>query len=446
MRLGEGSSVGFHLGPAEEETHAAASAAASLVLGKRHGIVRRCVELPWDEGSPRVHTAVAQGARHIPGWWFRDPPDGTGISMDPELARLAAIAEAVERYCSMAPPHPSLLERACFRELGSGAAIPPRNFARLSARQYRRFPTLAPLTEDKVVEWSWSFSLTRRRLALVPAALVYFSRGRRSPNNFSAEMVSSGFACHVCLHHATLTGLCEVFERDALTIAWHNRLPLTPLDPRGTAVEELLNGPLADVGLEFQIFKVPSDGPFPVVLGLGVRSDGQPHVVAGAACRPDPVAAATKALFEVCQVLRRFRGRTVDRPARFTELDDHATFYATAEGAALLHRHLPTGPRMRLDAVDDCSTGAAAADLDLAVKSLDALGLEVLVSDVTTADVAQTGFRVVRVLVPGTIDMSADARFAQLGTPRLYHVPVSLGLRKRALSERQLNRLPVPLA
>lgn len=395
---------------------------------------------------PRIHAIVARGARRIPGWSFRDPPDGTGISTDPDLARLAAIAEAVERYCSMAPPEASLLETAAFRELGP-TATPPHKFARLSRRQYRRFPRLDPLAEDKVIEWSWAYSLTHRRAVLVPAALVYFSRGRRGPNNFSPEMVSSGFACHVGLHHAMLSGLCEIFERDALAIAWHNRLPLAPLDPGGSKVEELLDGPLAHTGLDFRIFKVPSDAPFPVVMALGMNPHGQPHVVVGAACRPDPVAATTKALFEVFQMLHRFQGRTVTRPARFTELDDHATFYATAEGAALLHRHLATAVgSTALEGLTDCSQGSVPADLDFAVHSLATLGLEVLVSDVTTADVAGTGFRVVRVLVPGMLDISADARFAQLGTPRLYHLPVALGLRRRPLSELQMNRLPVPLA
>lgn len=434
------------MGPPLDDTDNVAVAAAERVVGKKYGIVRRCIELPWSNGMPQVHAMVAQGALRIPGWWFRDPPTGTGISTDPGLARLAAIAEAVERYCSMAPPDPRGVRRASFRDLGT-EATDPNAFARLSLRQYRRFSKLDPLTEDKVVDWCWAFSLSRQRAVLVPAAFVYFSRGGRPPNTFSPEMVSSGFACHVCLHAAALTGLCEIFERDALTIAWHNRLPFTPLDPAGTPVAELLEGRLALGDVEFRLFQVPTDAPFPVVVALGLSSEAQPHVMAGAACRPDPVAAATKALFEVCQGLRRFRGRRVSRPARFGELEDHATFYATAEGATLLHRHLTVAGESRtLRGLDNRSSGSSAADLNLALASLTSLGLEVLVSEVTTADVARTGFRVLRVLVPGTLDMAADPRFAQLGTPRLYELPVRLGLHRRPLPETGLNRLPVPIA
>ena len=416
------------------------------VVGSRYGIVRRCIEFPGGDGLPRIHTWVAQGPRRIPGWSFRDPPDGTGVSADTDLARLASVAEAVERYSSMAPLDPALVVRASFAELGA-SAVAPRAFARMSSVQHARFPKVKPFTDDKVVDWCWAFSLTRGVPVRVPAALVYFSSGGSPPNDFSAEMVSSGFACHVSLPHAALTGLCEVLERDALSVAWHNRLPLTPL-LADASVEELAAEALGGCGVRLSLFRVPTDSPFPVVLALARSDERTPHAVVGIACRSDPIAAAVKALCEVCQILPRFRVRPPTPPARLRELADHASFYATAEGARLLDRHLvvAAGAAHPLESLATVGVGSAPHDLAAGVAALERVGLEVLVVEVTTPDVAQAGFCVLRVLVPGTLDMCADPRFPQLGTPRLYELPVRLGLHRRPVPESRLNRLPIPLA
>jgi ribosomal protein S12 methylthiotransferase accessory factor len=80
------------------------------------------------------------------------------------------------------------------------------------------------------------------------------------------------------------------------------------------------------------------------------------------------------------------------------------------------------------------------------VDALTALDLEVLVVDLTSSDVASAGFHVVRVVIPGTVDMNTDERFARLGGGRLYNLPVKLGLAERPRAEADLNRHPVPLA
>lgn len=438
--------TGLHVGAPPADPLAVAHEAVDRALGRRYGIVRNCVEIPTPPPLPRLRTAVAHGPLRIPGWQFRDPAQGTGVSTEFDLARLAAVAETIERYCSMAPPDHALLERASFADVCEDA-VAPAFFALLSKRQYRRFPHLDPLTDNKVIDWCWAFSLTRDRAALVPAALAYFSRGGRRPNDFSPELISTGFACHISVAHAVLAGLCEVIERDALAIAWHNRLPLTRLEVDGTATGALLAGPLAGCGIDFELYQVPTDAPFPVVLAAAWNAASEPHAVVGAACRPDPVAAATKALYETCQLTARLGSGPIKTPTRIREIEDHATFYATAAGAQLLRRNLLAGDDIQqLGDMAVAETGSVVADLDGAVEALATAGLEVLVTDHTTSDVAATGFRVLRVIVPGTCDINSDARFPRLGGSRLYELPVRLGLRDEPLRESGLNLLPVPLA
>lgn len=345
----------------------------------------------------------------------------------------------------MAPPTPGFLVRGSYRDLEE-MAIAPSQFAWLSDEQYLRFPRLSPLTERKVVDWCWSYSLTHSRAVLVPAGLVYFSCGRRAPNDVLPEMISTGTACHVSVPQAVLAGLYEVLERDAVTIAWHNRLPLTALDSAATPVADLLAERLGDCGMHFQLFQVPTDAAPPVILATATSNECEPYVTVGAACRLDPIEAATKALYEACQVLASLRDRKTEHPTYMRRVEDHALFYATLQGGRLFHDNLVVGSRRFLKELPLASAGSDAVDLKLIVGMLADLGLEVIVHEVTTADVAGTGFRVVRVLVPGTIDMSVDTRFLKLGGHRFHDLPLRLGIRRRTLPKRQLNLLPLPLA
>lgn len=442
------STAGFHLGFLPKDPLLLANAAILSLVGQHSGLIRRVGEVPWASGMPRLHLFLAQGSLRAPRGRFRrfrNPPDGTGISPDPELARVAAVAEAVERYCSLlAPAYQELLVSSDFSSLAEPAVAPP-SFASLSGAQYRRAPWLEPLTNTKEIEWCWSYSLLRQRPVLIPAAYVHFSRGVRPPNNFLPELISTGSACHVSLSQAVLAGLCEVLERDALAIAWHARIPLIPLTPEGTVAEILLHDSLADCGASFSLYKVPSLHPFSSIMAVA-RAGTEPYSVVGAACRPDPVEAAVKALCEAAQMLWRLRLKGVTNPLQIRDLEDHANMYATKKGAELLDRHLLCSESPIALAELPRNESSVAGRLDCAVEQLGERDLEVLVTDLTTADVASSGFRVVRVVVPGTMDITADARFPRLGSQRLYGDPVILGVRDRPLPVESLNLLPAPLA
>lgn len=441
----DGQVVGLHLHGCHRTREA--QAAARRALGRRFGLVTACRGLPSQPNLPRLSVFVAHGGPRA-AWGdfptFRERPGGTGVSSDPEDARLAAVAEVVERYTAfVCAPSPSESVRASFDDVGD-VAVSPEAFAQLSPRQYRRFPQLRPLSEANTIDWCWSYSLTRGRGALIPTALVYPRRGRAATGDLVAGLSSTGVACDVSIAHGLLAALCEVLERDALAVAWHGRIPLVALDPTATAAQELITGPLAACSHRFSLFQVPTDLPFPVVLAVAWNPDREPHVATGAACRPDPVDAATKALLEASQMLWRLRGQDAGPPQRIRRFDDHARFFAMRQGADLLRSQLEraAGPRRLVSGDGACS---AARELDRGVRALADLGLDVLTVELTTADVAATGFRVYRVLVPGTIETAADPRLTKLGGRRLYELGVRLGVRERPLRESELNLLPAPL-
>lgn len=422
-------------------------AAARAVVGRRFGLVPTGRSLPQRAALPRLAVYAAEGSARLAWADFRRFPNrllGTGVSTEPELARLAAIAEVVERYTAFTS-RPGKAERvhASFVNLVE-AAVAPSEFALLSSRQYRRLAPLQPLTDSREIDWCRAYSLTHGRAALLPEAFIYPGRVGQSPNNFVAELNSTGVACDVSVPHGVLSALCEVLERDALAVAWHGRLPLVELDPAGSPAEGLIAGPLAAAGHTFSLYQVPSEHPFPVILAVAWNRDEQPHAVTGAACRPDPVDAATKSLLEASQMLWRMHGRRLSPPEAVRSFDDHAVFFATSRGSQLLRRQLSSVvERRRLTSMR--TPGSAASELDRAVANLAEFGLEVLTAELTTPDVAGTGYRVFRVVVPGTIELPANPRNLRLGGHRLYEVPMRLGDRQRQLRENQLNLLPGPL-
>jgi ribosomal protein S12 methylthiotransferase accessory factor len=76
---------------------------------------------------------------------------------------------------------------------------------------------------------------------------------------------------------------------------------------------------------------------------------------------------------------------------------------------------------------------------------LEAAGHEIVAVDVTTPDVAATGLRVVRTVVPGLVS-NFPAAFPFNGRRRLQDAAVELGWRDTPLAEDDLNVFPLPHA
>jgi ribosomal protein S12 methylthiotransferase accessory factor len=416
-------------------------------VGARYGLVQRCEELPRNANSPLLHISVARGPRFVPGSASRIDCDGTGVSCDRDTARRIAIAESMERYCAQMPPSDAELTSARYTELAV-AAVHPGLFAGFSHTQVRDIASLGILTPDTLTQWCVAHRVNTDSKILVPASFIYRALQFQSPSAFLPEGPVSGFACNTSWERAAMSGLSEVLERDALSIMWLNVLPLTVLDPVDTRVEFLLQKVMAPTGLCFDLYRIPSDSPLPVVLAVASRSgEGGSATVVGMGCRVSAVDAAEKAIYECCQVLAWLHSHDDHRPRAIIKLTDHALLYASTYGAELLRRHLKPGGKVQyLAAEADRPVADAPLAFSAAVRQLSQSGRDVLVADITTPDVKTLGMRVVKVIIPGALDISGNPQYAQLGAERLYRVPVDLGLLTERRSSERMNLLPVPLA
>ena len=76
------------------------------------------------------------------------------------------------------------------------------------------------------------------------------------------------------------------------------------------------------------------------------------------------------------------------------------------------------------------------------VDKLNEKNLNVIVKDLTTVDIDDVGFKVVRAVVPGMQPLDINFARRYLGGKRLYGVPCQMGLRSQPLTEEEVNPYP----
>jgi ribosomal protein S12 methylthiotransferase accessory factor len=298
------------------------------------------------------------------------------------------------------------------------------------------------------------YSLTRDRDVLVPASLVYLPyRPAFTDEAVLSPAISTGLACAATIEQATLTALCEVIERDACMIMWLNRLSL----PRVEMPEDVRRGFFVSPGnrplAELQVVDLTTDIGIPAMMALTFsRISGRRIATAGASSHLNPLKAAQKAVTESTNSLTILQIKMKETPewsfdpeyANIIDFVDHGFLYAQP-GMLDQLEFVYDSPNVReIGDLPDQSTGDYGRDVQHCVKQLESAGLESIVVDVTTDDIRDAGFRVVRALVPGTTGLNANYRLRFLGGSRLYEAPVRMGLRRRPLSESELNPQPHP--
>jgi len=152
-----------------------------------------------------------------------------------EAARVAAIAECIERYSGNWIDSKNLVQ-ASYDELTARGdhAVDPEQLVLFSPAQYAAagFPFI-PFTRDLRVHWIRGQCLTCAKSAWVPASLVYVNwylgpYAADPPTNYA---IFSGIAAGPNWDAAVAAGLEEVIERDAKMIWWLNAHPLPGVQP-----------------------------------------------------------------------------------------------------------------------------------------------------------------------------------------------------------------------
>ncbi|HEY2388479.1 MAG TPA: YcaO-like family protein [Candidatus Binatia bacterium] len=436
----------------------AALARASLAVDDRFGIVRQVAVHEVGPSDPPFFFATAQLASTRPFSTAAASVLNGGAGPTSESALLGALGEAVERYAIGSYREEDTF-RASFREV-ERVALDPSRLIFFADEQYswERFPYVR-FSPETPLSWVAGVSLSDGSEKLVPAARVFTPYVAPHPAERLLQSTSTGAACHSEKEQATLLGLYECIERDAVMIAWLNRMSLALLDPAAYEDWELASAVerCRRVDLDVQLFDATTDVGVPTVLAVLASPLGiVPSVAVGAATRASMVEAARKALIESahtffwihtrCRVsdLPRFRSDYAD----VVSLDQHSLLYGDPRmrtKLGFLMEHGKRGASSRTAEPRDVAGTTAADEFARCRDVLRWLDLEAVVVDVTPRDVADLGLAVVRVVVTDLHPLWGGHHVRCLGGVRVRQTPVTLGYFPQALRPAELNTDPHPL-
>jgi ribosomal protein S12 methylthiotransferase accessory factor len=432
------------------------------------GIVRKIKPVEHPAGAPPRYTALTAeiaDARRL-GLWPADRVSLGTTFGDPEGARIAALAEGVERYCGnrVPPPgHPDAPLRATAAELaGRGLRLyGPDHLPAYADWQYGReaFP-YRPLTPDTPALWARGTERLpggERAEVWAPVALTHLNwrQGQLRSLPRTHHLNYAGIATGQGLDDAVERGLLETVERDALELWWHLDGPARGIDPASVPG---LTDDLAGSALDVWLVEMPSE--FAPCMAALVHDSRLGLYAAGFACKYDPAEAARKAVLEAVHtwvftqgltgpdgwVFRAVeagllaRGLYLDHRADGRYLDacgphfEHVRDLGAHVQVWLDERMAPearrfTEPAQGVVPVDAVEPGSR----DRLERALHEGGHRVMTFDLTTEDVADTPLRVARVLVSGLIP-NAPAAFGYFGSPRFAEAAVGRGWRTTAPS------------
>ena len=378
---------------------------------------------------------------------------GKGTTREEAIA--SAIGEATERYCAY---HWDPL-RTYLAKSGDvkSRCITPKECVLYSERQYATFDWPHPRwTPDQEVAWINGVDVCDRSTVALPASLSYLVFPPPRMEDYFAPSTSNGLAAGPTLAGATLSGLCEVMERDAMLIAWMNRLPAVELQLDSTpGISGRIYRHYAHFGVAVRAFVMPTDLPSTTVMAISFEEDpSRPANVAGLGCHPDPSIALLKALFELCQgrpaEASRFQSKPpqgrLDKYEDVLTLDDHSAFMSQRDRRHEFEFLWQTGEKKRIEELRTWSTGDAAEDLQRCAAELAAKGHRPAYVELTTPDLVDYGVHVVRVIVPGLQPVHFGHGQERLGGERLFTLPQQLGFATSVRTESDLNPCPHPLA
>jgi thiazole/oxazole-forming peptide maturase SagD family component len=354
---------------------------------------------------------------------------GYGVFYEEALIRLAG--EAIERYSLLVARY-ALADRiryATYDQIAREGRVLPleylRPFSEASCEKLNRgdFRGIRRLERDDVVGWLSCPSLFEPdREIWVPAQMLFVGyRLNRVCNEVAfCPGFSTGTAAHTSFEKALQSALLEFIEIDALMVHWYCGLkaPTVTIDDLGVAglVPKLLA-----TGSRFEVVALDLkaiDGVDAHVIGavLVNRRDDCPLIVFGAQGHLDPARALYRGLMEAMAISflgvygplyqpKQYLATTSDRT--FTDLDRNVAFFTSPESAAEKRRVIENlkGSRKVLSSMKSHDTGDVRADTARLIRQLGAASEYGVYLDITPAETAARGWKVMRVYLPELVTM-----------------------------------------
>jgi ribosomal protein S12 methylthiotransferase accessory factor len=426
---------------------------------KRTGMIQPSFELPLVTGNPEiaVFTSPLCNTAQLSELYKLESNDGLALagasaSIHRQQAHAKAYCEALERYCNVVFDPASVIV-ATRNELGDDA-VDLELFPRCSDDEYRQpYNFLQPPSNTAKMRWVQGYSLISGQPRWVPLSAVYISSAFHYPGEAFTLPISTGSALAAGFEQATVSGICEVIERDALMMTWLHQLPLPQIDVSACANPEFWERMerVQAAGIQQYFFDATTDLGVCTVYALQIAPQGRLTALVMAATKLDPNEAISKVLDEASasrvaieQLVMQPPRFNPEDPRTFTSLSDGAVFYGDRANLPAFDFLLEHDRRRDLAELPMLATGNVEEELDRLIDLFRAQDLELLVVDITVPQVREVGLYAVKVIAPQLMPLITNHNMRFTATPRLYQAPGRMGYPARAAHA--LNNWPQPFA
>lgn len=408
------------------------------LVDERVGIIRVVEEWPREAGGPEFFHYYAEACNTEGFTVQKNFGDTGGASANRNIALGKAIGEAVERYCS-AIYDPDDFPLASYREM-TMPCIHPDQIVWYSSTQYQspRFPYV-PFTEQTPICWAPALDPLTLETIFVPASLLYIPYRFQEERGESCigQRISTGLACHCSYQEAALAAICEVIERDAITLTWQACLswPQISLESLSPANRDLVTR-FEQAGNTVTLLYLAMDHRLPTILSIaqGLR-DGAPALCFAASTEMNPEHAVRKSLEELAHTRRLAQELITYRPKFSPGLnfenvigqDGHVHLYCHREFSYLAEFMLASQTQITFQEIPHFFMNDPDADLPALLRRIQDVHHRILLADLTTPDIREMGLWVIKAVIPGFHPMFLGHRFRALGGNRLWNLPQQLG-------------------
>ena len=352
---------------------------------------------------------------------------GLGISSDEKSAVISCIAEAIERYCMSYVPQNDI-KKMKWNEINNEEKI--NDYQLYTDIQYEQNPQYINPKKESIY-WTRINSIEDGKYLYWPSSLIYL------PFELSktvAETSSTGMAAGFSINDCIVSGLLELIERDSLMINFSKRLNPPEIDINTLNIENKKFVDEISKKYKIKIYKLYSDIKVPTYLCFIFNGEGKKlHYGIGASTNLDSNKAIDKALKE-CLFTYYYSLNIMDlrknNPDEISTLYEHFLYYQGELFEELLFESEKVKYTRELYTFDDVK------------KDLKSNGLEIYYKDLTTEDIRLTNLKVVKVIVPGLIDLNKTHKMQRLAAKRFDDVPNKIGINAKNGLSKQPHPFP----
>lgn len=322
-----------------------------------------------------------------------------------------------------------------------------------------------PFTRESEFNWIKGRRLISQEDIWIPLQLVLFFYIPSIEESSIGYSSSSGMASHIDEALAIIAGVTELVERDALMLSWYSNIPLRRVEVDKQLSAKKANRVLEHIGsLSGDVNFWLHDVGFPNIPCISV-TQLVPYYKkfayqAGSAASLDGEEAFIQALMEYGQSELQLKCAMLAPQRQFTKgvqavfdappnksLAEMRTFletigyYGHAEHVGRLKDFFRGDDTVDLLELPKAKFKRSEEQLEYLKEILQQYNIDPIVIDCTHGQMSQV--KVVKVFIPELVQPHISA-YPYLGNPRIYELPMKMGLRDKPLTFEDLKPGPVP--